>query len=1195
MKKILSISSLLFVAMYFAQTNLTSSENYVYSKTCLNGDCSKVSENVQYFDGWGKPVQTIDIKATPLGRDIVSHIEYDPFGRQTKSYLPVPQATTQNGAIYASPLANASAIYGAEKIYSEKILENSPIERIQQQIQAGNNWANKPVNFNYNTNEDGEVRKYTISTDWFEGRTKYTIANSGNYAGSTLTKNVVTNEDNNVSIEFKNKKGQTVLLRRKDGNKNADTYYIYNEYGQLAYVIPPLAAQSGQVDQTTLDNLCYQYHYDGWNRLVEKKIPGKGWEYMVYDKQDRMILSQNANTGALKQWFFTKYDQFGRVLYTGIYTSAQNYGSTGRQAEQTLANSSSALNESRNTSGFDANGVTAYYTNSAYPAVFTKILTINYYDTYLQNDPARPAQIMGSNTIGDNAADAVNTQTLPTLSMVKNIEDDNWTKSYIWYDTNRRPIGSYAINHLGGYTKTESSLDFTGVVLQTKIYHKRLSSDTEKIISQTYEYDSQNRLKKQWHQVNSNPQELLSQNSYNELSQLTNKKVGNNLQSIDYTYNLRGAITTINDPANLGTDLFAYSLSYFDPTNTSAGKYSGNISSVSWKSAQDNVLRKYSYQYDNLNRLSQGIYAEPEASVPQNNFYNEIAGYDLGGNIISLQRYTKGISGTASLMDNLSYVYSGNRLTSVTDSSTNYSGYPDTSGNTISYDANGNMTSQIDKGILQIEYNILNKPVYLKFNTGLSTRTGRINENTSYLYRADGTKLRKVYNYAPYNPLGTITQLSSKVTEYLDGFQYEGDGKKGIPSVLTLKFVPTAEGYYNFENNKYIYSYTDHLGNIRVSYFKNTNGSAEVLEENNFYPFGMKHEGYNQTTGNPAYSYQYNGKELQTETGWSDYGARMYMSDIARWGVTDPLAETSRRWSPYAYAYNNPVMFLDPDGMQNVSAVYWEFDPNTTLTGGDYFAGSTLGAANFSNQMSLWQDAAGGGGSSTPKTFGETQAYKDLMTAWQNGQSFGLFNNGSIMSWWTDADGAQYGQYNMLKLANENYPSNKEITPWQLGVEWLSGNGPRHRDFTNGDLMTEMLRKHSHVQVTRDIILSKMALGKTSLNGSNSYKLGGIRGIGLYLKDYSTLLTGGRTGNLAVTYLGSYNLKYTAAAYHNTIIVSFNVENSSTMQSASRPPVLGYLPIWQQTAGKIINEKFETGWGSKTTQSFNWTEILYLK
>jgi hypothetical protein len=59
----------------------------------------------------------------------------------------------------------------------------------------------------------------------------------------------------------------------------------------------------------------------------------------------------------------------------------------------------------------------------------------------------------------------------------------------------------------------------------------------------------------------------------------------------------------------------------------------------------------------------------------------------------------------------------------------------------------------------------------------------------------------------------------------------------------------------NFEKNQYIYSYTDHLGNVRLSYFKNSSGSAEVLEENNFYPFGMKHEGYNQSIGNLSYTY----------------------------------------------------------------------------------------------------------------------------------------------------------------------------------------------------------------------------------------------------------------------------------------------------------------------------------------------------
>lgn len=129
---------------------------------------------------------------------------------------------------------------------------------------------------------------------------------------------------------------------------------------------------------------------------------------------------------------------------------------------------------------------------------------------------------------------------------------------------------------------------------------------------------------------------------------------------------------------------------------------------------------------------------------------------------------------------------------------------------------------------------------------------------------------------------------------------------------------PTVEGFYDYGKDQYIYQYKDHLGNTRISFARNSAGALEITDANDYYPFGMNHlKTGNAFFGSGSYkNYKYNGKELQ-ETGMYDYGARMYMADIGRWGVIDPLAETSRRWSPYTYAYNNPMRFIDPDGMQN--------------------------------------------------------------------------------------------------------------------------------------------------------------------------------------------------------------------------------------------------------------------------------------
>ena len=134
-----------------------------------------------------------------------------------------------------------------------------------------------------------------------------------------------------------------------------------------------------------------------------------------------------------------------------------------------------------------------------------------------------------------------------------------------------------------------------------------------------------------------------------------------------------------------------------------------------------------------------------------------------------------------------------------------------------------------------------------------------------------------------------------------------------------LQFFPTAEGYYDSVKQQYVFNYVDHLGNVRLSYSDtNKNGIAEkteILEENNYYPFGLKQ---GNIASKSSYKYKYNGKELQDELGLNvyDYGARNYDPAVGRWFNYDPLAEKSRRFSPYTYALDNPIYFIDPDGME---------------------------------------------------------------------------------------------------------------------------------------------------------------------------------------------------------------------------------------------------------------------------------------
>ena len=1002
MKKIL----FLLLILPFWAIGQTPTENYVKTTT-YNGEAATLpKEQITYFDGLGRPIQQVAAGQSATGKNIVTPIEYDAYGRQVKDYLPYSSGTN-NLDFIPNPVADLINFYqtdayqNTQNPYSEKQLEASPLNRVLEQAAPGNDWSlNNPdkhtIQFDYQTNTDADnVKLFRVSTTWDASRGLYDLPTSltpTNYPEFQLYKTITKDENwvsglANTTEEFKDKEGH-VVLKRSYGKvgvgtslEKYDTYYIYDQYGNLTFVLPPLVDTNQIIPLSVLNGLCYQYKYDYRNRLVEKKLPGKQWEYLVYDKLDRVVatgptfspfIDQQGRTPEIG-WLITKYDCFNRPVYTG-WSLAIAIGSKERQEIQDNLNSRTTFSESKIDSG-TIDGIPAYYTNNV---IITpeplKLLTVSYYDNYnFPNAPSVPNTIVdGQQLVYYNNGER-KPKSLPTGSwerVLQNQTDTNGQSSYTLYDNKARAVKSSTTNYLGGFTEVESKIDFSGKTLLAVTRHQRTQNDEAIKTTEVFTYSDQDRLLNHTHQINGEEIQLLAAHTYNEMGQLISKNVGgtavdgsSGLQKVDYTYNIRGWLTTINDTSNLQDsgaaqpDLFAFKINYntVDNNQTDVKKlYNGNIAETRWRTDFDNLTRSYGYTYDELNRLTNAQYVRP--SNPNNpnpadvvNTFNEKLSYDKNGNIQSLVRNGgRESQTTVPVMDYLTYGYDANqknKLIKVTDATTNTDGFKDGDDTTeeYSYDGNGNMTRDDNKKILNIAYNHLNLPTQIVFQRGADI------PSISYLYTATGKKIAKTVDYA------SRTNIVYTV-DYLDGYQYES-GK--------LLFFPTAEGYVKYTESEtnpfdYVFNYTDHLGNIRLSYAINpATGVLKKMEENNYYPFGLKHGSYNteqfvivprpEFEADPAvsdkymtqkeeyftgvlelppvrdlvpdfysgYNYKYNGKELQEELGLNmyDYGARNYDPALGRWMNVDPLAEQYRRWSPYNYCIDNPMRFVDPDGM----------------------------------------------------------------------------------------------------------------------------------------------------------------------------------------------------------------------------------------------------------------------------------------
>lgn len=956
MKKLL-IALLCAPVWMVAQTN---SQNWTKKTTYRDANSGRPASAVTYYDGLGRPVQQNINKQSGTGKDIITHMEYD-MGRQIKEYLPYPASTNDMSYQAGAQSATLSySQYSGQYPFSEKIVELSPLARVLKQGAPGADWQVKydsntdhTIKMDYQTNGANEIKNYFAATTWDNTNGVYTIQlqDKGYYAVSQLYKTVVKDENwtsgtNNTVEEFKDKEGRVVLKRTYNDGAH-DTYYVYDLYGNLTYVIPPLVTNPA----AQLDDLCYQYKYDSRNRMVEKKLPGKQWEFIVYDKIDRVVATGPALSpfgGTQTGYLITKYDALNRAVYTGWLQSTSTRATM--QAQYSAA--ATVVSEERLKVNVTENvdNIAINYTNRVIPTSGMKLLTVTYYDNYTYPNAITPPSLVEGQTVATSVTGQATGGWVRVLTTASETLNE---QSYTLYDLKYRPIRIYTANHLGGYTQVDSKLDFSGKVEFTQTYHKLNSSSPEYTIKDSYTYTDEDRLLTHVHQINGGAEELITKNNYDELGRLESKIVGGSditgtsgMQKVDYRYNIRGWLTDINNSAPLGDpgltldegDLFGFKINYNQVTETDEDGiiyfgsssaygnvkplYNGNISETFWKTNSDNVLRKYGYRYDNLNRLSGAYYQKPLSVESITNSYDEYVNYDKNGNITSLKRMGNLDHPNFVInIDDLSYTYNGNRLMRVNDATNNPEGFKDNGyGNTYNdyaYDANGNMTQDANKKITNIVYNHLNLPTEILFSDG---------NKIAYIYNAAGVKVQK----------SVLDEGSTSRVDYQQGFQYENQ---------ELSFFPHKEGYVKVTEGSYfnyIYNYTDHLGNIRMSWtWYKKSGSLAIMEENHYYPFGLKHRAYNvesytyampmdgspgynipelvgETVDNPnPYKYKYNGKEWQDELGLNmyDYGARNYDPAIGRWMNMDPLAEQGRRWSPYTYAMNNPIYFIDPDGM----------------------------------------------------------------------------------------------------------------------------------------------------------------------------------------------------------------------------------------------------------------------------------------
>jgi RHS repeat-associated protein len=927
-----------FTSVY--QTADFENRNYIRENVVLtrgiqsfeSADALAIDKKIQtttYLDGLSRPIQIVGKgthydETTTQWYDMVQSITYEAGGRVDKSLLAYPSIENigkfKNNVATDQP-AYYSAKFGETNAFARVDYDGSPLNRVLKSYAPGLSWSGN----NIGISGDAEPYDQSENVKWFTigyNSTDLPVL-QGTYPSLFLIKAFGKDEKLKKVITYTNRVGQVVLKKVQLADSAFGLtaqhqgwlciYYVYNDLGQLRYTITPkgvkeLEAASWVMTQDIADELCFWYDYDDLGRTVAKKTPGKGVEYIVYDKRNRPVFTQDANQRAKSpdEWITALYDDLNRPVLSGIYKSDNT-----RDQLQTIAATPNTLLTLSATNGGTINlwGSPLTATDINNSAVFTQ-LAFSYYDNYTYTgaktyNSTHQQNLVYKNavTTGDIEEPLLTTRTTGLKTGGKTLVLDGaatpkYLTASVFFDEEGRGIQGQSDNIKTGVDIAGTQYHFDGRVLSKSETHNGMGTAfTNFNILTKYKFDKIGRVVGIGKKINNTARSYIASANvstaqedddagykitaaykYDELGRMVKKTLsptggtgGTPLETIDYSYNMRGWLTGINKDYALAEytgsqwdHFFGMYIGYDNRDGKfAAGQLNGQITGVQWKSQGDNTPRKFDFTYDNANRLLAANFTQRGNSgetwnAAKMDFSTKNLSYDENGNLLTMMQMGV-LPGAAApvTLDNLNYTYTtrSNKLTRVDDGGTagvnngkqtdfkdgeNAAGTPD-----YSYDANGNLVLDNNKRITAVTYNYLDKPELITIAPPSGTTGGG---TIKYVYSAGGSKIQKIVTENPAAANGNQTRVIT--TSYIGAFVYEKI-TVGATTTENLSMIAHEEGrirvitpYINAgdpanytgggivlpdtKQGVFDYFITDNLGNVRTTITEEINKASSV-------------------------------------------------------------------------------------------------------------------------------------------------------------------------------------------------------------------------------------------------------------------------------------------------------------------------------------------------------------------------------